>query len=106
MNLLARAVRFIFWLLILVWGARVVRRLAGWLLYGGTTEISPAENSTDNVNVSGDSRRLVQDPVCEMRLAEVLAVPLRENGKLIHFCSTECRDKYLSAKEKSAAASA
>jgi YHS domain-containing protein len=38
----------------------------------------------------------VRDPVCGMHVAEVLAVPLRESGELVHFCSTACRDKYLS----------
>jgi len=38
----------------------------------------------------------VRDPVCGMHVAEVLAVPLRESGALVHFCSTACRDKYVS----------
>jgi hypothetical protein len=28
-------------------------------------------------------------------VAEVLAIPLREGGELMHFCSTQCRDQYL-----------
>ncbi|HEX3118510.1 MAG TPA: hypothetical protein VHP80_05395 [Candidatus Acidoferrum sp.] len=28
-------------------------------------------------------------------MAEVLAIPLRENGQLVHFCSAKCRDQYL-----------
>jgi YHS domain-containing protein len=111
MNLLARALRFIFWLLVFVWGARVLRQFAAQILRGNSTKIPPAENAAENAVDNADaanstSRRLVQDPVCGMRLAEVLAVPLRENGELIHFCSVECRDKYLDAGKKSAAASA
>ncbi|HXM98930.1 MAG TPA: hypothetical protein VN982_10675 [Candidatus Dormibacteraeota bacterium] len=107
MNVLARVLRFVFWLLIFVWGARVLRAFAAKILRGNAGEIPPAENSADNAdNANGTSRRLVQDPVCGMRLAEVLAIPLRENGELIYFCSAECRDKYLSAGKKSAAASA
>jgi len=49
------------------------------------------------------ARRLVRDPVCEMHVAEVLAVPLRESGELVHFCSTGCRDKYVSGTQKLAA---
>jgi YHS domain-containing protein len=38
-----------------------------------------------------------------MHLAEVLAIPVRENGELIYFCSAECRDKFLGAEKKAAA---
>jgi YHS domain-containing protein len=40
------------------------------------------------------SRRLVRDPVCGAHVAEVLAIPLREGGELLHFCSVTCRDNY------------
>jgi hypothetical protein len=29
-----------------------------------------------------------------MHLAETLAIPFRDRGELVHFCSAECRDKY------------
>lgn len=108
MNILARALRFIFWLLIFVWGARVLRQFAAQILRGNATKIPPAENAVDSAAdaENGTSRRLVQDQVCGMRLAEVLAIPLRDNGELLYFCSAECRNKYLSAQNKSTAASA
>ncbi len=43
------------------------------------------------------ARRLVRDPVCGAHVAEVLSIPLREGGELLHFCSTACRDQYLLA---------
>jgi YHS domain-containing protein len=49
------------------------------------------------------ARRLVRDPVCGMHVAEVLAVPLRESGELVHFCSTACRDKYVNSTQRMAA---
>jgi YHS domain-containing protein len=112
MNILARVLRFLFWFLIFVWGARVLRQFAAQILRGNSTKIPPAESAAENVvNNAADaanvmSRRLVQDPVCGMRLAEVLAIPLRENGEVLSFCSAECRNKYLSAQNKSTAASA
>ena len=52
----------------------------------------------------GDSvRLLVRDPVCGVHIAEVLAIPLRENGELLHFCSLACRDAYLNSSHKLAA---
>jgi YHS domain-containing protein len=43
------------------------------------------------------SRRLVRDPVCGAHVAEVLAIPLREGGEVLHFCSIACRDEHLRA---------
>jgi len=43
------------------------------------------------------ARRLVRDPACGAHVAEVLAIPLREGGELLHFCSIACRDEYLHA---------
>jgi hypothetical protein len=33
----------------------------------------------------------------------VLAIPLRTDGELLHFCSVTCRDAYLSSSHKLAA---
>jgi YHS domain-containing protein len=69
--------------------------------------------SSVNVNATGNevraestgpaARKLVRDPVCGVYVAEVLAIPLRENGELVYFCSTACRDKYAVQIERRAA---
>jgi YHS domain-containing protein len=46
---------------------------------------------------------LVRDPVCGTHVAEVLAIPLREGGDLVHFCSAACRDKYVNDTQRLAA---
>jgi hypothetical protein len=38
-----------------------------------------------------------------MHLAESVAIPLREAGELLHFCSMDCREKYLAGVRKFAA---
>jgi ribosomal protein L24E len=38
-----------------------------------------------------------------MHLAEALALPVRQGGEILHFCSAECRDKYLNKTQKLAA---
>jgi hypothetical protein len=38
-----------------------------------------------------------------MHLAESVAIPLREGGELLHFCSMDCREKYLAGVRKFAA---
>jgi YHS domain-containing protein len=104
MNLLARVFGFLFWLLVVSWSVALLRRFAGWILRKAVPEMPRKEVSVDTVNVQGRSRRLVHDPVCGMRLAEVLAIPLREQGELVYFCSAECRDSYLGTAQKAASA--
>jgi YHS domain-containing protein len=106
-DFLARILRFLFWLVIVSWSVALLRRVLAWMLRGAV----PAQTDRDAASsvggaevgaTPGDSqngvaaRRLVRDPVCGMHVAEVLAVPLRESGALVHFCSTACRDKYVS----------
>ena len=106
-DFLARIVRFLFWLLIVSWSVALLRRVLAWMLRGAMPAQADrdAGSSTAGAGVgtgAGDSqngvaaRKLVRDPVCGMHVAEVLAVPLRESGELVHFCSVACRDKYLS----------
>jgi hypothetical protein len=114
MNFLARIFRFLFWLLIVSWGVALLRRVLGWMLRGAM----PAETDQDSAGSAagagvgaeaGDApsgvvaRRLVRDPVCGVHVAEVLAVPLRDSGELVHFCSVGCRDKYVNGTQRMAA---
>ena len=62
----------------------------------------PLEPAGDS-NTGEHARLLVRDPVCGVHIAEVLAIPLRENGELLHFCSLSCRDAYLNSSRKLAA---
>jgi YHS domain-containing protein len=60
--------------------------------------VSGGAGSKPYMDVPNDavSQKLVRDPVCGMHLAESLALPLKQGGETLHFCSPECRDKYLS----------
>jgi YHS domain-containing protein len=109
MTFLARFLRFVVWVLIISWGFRVVGRVAAWALKraanpGEAQNVSsepgsPGEDSAPRIA----SRQLVRDPVCGMHLAETLAIPFRDHGALVHFCSAECRDKYASGSLQRAA---
>ena len=114
MDFLARIFRFLFWLVIVSWSVALLRRVLAWMLRGAM----PAQTQQDATSSaagtgvgtgSGDAqsgvaaRRLVRDPVCGMHVAEVLAVPLRDGGELVHFCSVACRDKYVSGTQRMAA---
>lgn len=48
---------------------------------------------TDKGNEVSD---MVRDPVCGTYIAAREALTIRRGGRDIHFCSTECRDKYVS----------
>ena len=114
MDFLARIMRFLFWLLIVSWSVALLRRALAWMLRGAMpaqAERAAADSAADGGVRSGSgdaqsgvaARRLVRDPVCGMHVAEVLAVPLRESGELVHFCSAACRDKYVSGTQRMAA---
>jgi YHS domain-containing protein len=112
MNFLGRVMRFLFWLLVVSWSVALLRRLVAWMLRGAM----PAQMDQDvagsaaGTGAAADdaqgglaARRLVRDPVCGTHVAEVLAIPLREGGELVHFCSVACRDKYVSGAQRMAA---
>ncbi|HXJ05607.1 MAG TPA: hypothetical protein VNH65_10935 [Candidatus Acidoferrum sp.] len=112
MNFLARIFRFMFWLLIVSWSVALLRRVMAWML----REAMPAQMDQASAGSSAQpgagaddaqgglaARRLVRDPVCGTHVAEVLAIPLREGGQLVHFCSVACRDKYVNSTQRMAA---
>jgi YHS domain-containing protein len=99
MDFLSRIVRYLFWVVVVVWGIRLLRWLFGHAL--GDAGHSSAQTETPNAETQG--RRLVRDPVCGMHVAEVLAIPVREGAETVHFCSTQCRDKYEASLRKCAA---
>lgn len=97
MAFLARILRFLFWLLILSWSASILRRLVDRM---GDGREEPDTGDAPGVT---EAQKLVRDPVCGMHVAAELALPLREGTETVHFCSSECRDKYASAMKKFAA---
>jgi YHS domain-containing protein len=100
MSFLSRVMRFLFWLLVLSWSVTLVRRFVAWMLRGTATAAQQgAAGSSSNQGVAAP-RRLVRDPICGVHMAEVLAIPLREGGETLHFCSTACRDQYVASNKK------
>jgi YHS domain-containing protein len=106
MSFISRVIRYLFWLLVVSWSVALLRRVVGRMLnhaMGSRSQTASraAQGMKQGVNVNassdaaGAARRLVRDPVCGAHVAEVLAIPLREGGELLHFCSVACRDQYL-----------
>jgi YHS domain-containing protein len=94
MNFLARIVRFLFWLLVLSWGLRLLRRVGGGLLRNHQAQSPQTADSAEGIPAASAARRLVRDPVCGMHVDETRSIPLRDGGELLHFCSPACRDAY------------
>ena len=104
MNFLSRVLQFLFWLLVLSWGVKLLRRAVAWMLRGGTPPPTPERVSVaGGSEAAGTARRLVRDPVCGVHVAEVLSIPLREGAETLHFCSVACRDEYERSLKKMAA---
>jgi YHS domain-containing protein len=102
MNFLSRIVRYLFWVIVVTWGIRLLR----WFFAGSLREARPQTSGAAPAgpeNTQGIARRLVRDPVCGTHVAEVLAIPLREGQEVVHFCSVRCRDEYLAGTRKFAA---
>lgn len=102
MTFLARIFRFLFWLLVISWAARLLRRVFSSPLQNTATQQQRAKTSgapqTQNL-----TRQLVRDPVCGMHVDETLSIPMREGDQLLHFCSIACRDAYVVSSKKFAA---
>lgn len=94
MNFLARIVRFLFWLLVLSWGLRLLRYIVGRMLRNNQGAAPQPADSADGIPAPSAARRLVRDPVCGMHVDETRSIPWRDGGELLHFCSPACRDAY------------
>jgi len=90
MNYLSRIVRYLFWVIVVVWGMRLLR----WIFRAKLRDASRVAGSSTAPEMQSQGRRLVRDPICGVHVAEVLALPLREGSETVHFCSEQCREKY------------
>ncbi len=102
MTFLARIIRFLFWLLVISWGAWLLRRVFGSLLQNAGMPQQRANGSGEQQS-QNLTRRLIRDPVCGMHVDETLSIPMREGDELLHFCSIACRDAYVVSSKKFAA---
>lgn len=97
--------RFLFLVVVAVWIFALLRRVVAWFLRAMVNAPARREGSAERGSAPGieGSRRLVRDPVCGVHVAEYRAIPLREGGELVHFCSTACREQYVGSQKKLAA---
>ena len=98
MTFIARLLRFLFWVVVLTWAMSLLRRLVSRMQAGGLGEKRDIDLPSDSFR-----EKLVRDPVCGMHIARTLALTVKQDGETVHFCSPECRDKYLGNTQKFAA---
>ncbi|HTQ95388.1 MAG TPA: hypothetical protein VMH89_01205 [Candidatus Acidoferrum sp.] len=95
MTFIIRMLRYLFWLLVVSWSVAILQRIVGKMVSGNAGP-KPDLNVPNNAVNS----KLVRDPICGMHVAEGLALPVRQGTEIVHFCSTECCDKYLNGTQK------
>jgi YHS domain-containing protein len=64
-------------------------------LLTGTGRRSDSRRAGPGVGVSGATRDvLMEDPVCHTLIPTKNAITLKLEGKILYFCSQNCRDQY------------
>jgi YHS domain-containing protein len=100
MGFIVRMLRYLFWVAVVSWAVALLRRLVTHMGQGESE--SPAPPYVD-VPSDAVSQKLVRDPVCGMHIAEGRSLPVKQGSEILHFCSAECRDKYLGGSRRFAA---
>jgi len=90
--------RAIFYLLLTVVVISVLKSIVGIVLKGVSQAMKPGSNSpgaprpSNQVPLTGE---LKKDPVCGTYIAAASSIKETVAGQTIHFCSAQCRDKYV-----------
>jgi len=83
-------------LITLVIAISVIRSVVNFIqrLWGGTQQLRQTQAARPPLNTSGAATMLQQDPVCGTYVAVDSSLKKIVGGRVIHFCSAECRDRY------------
>jgi YHS domain-containing protein len=93
--------RAIFYLLLTVVAITVLKGIVGMVLKGvgeamkaGSSAPGAAPRPSNQVPLTGE---LKKDPVCGTYIAAATSIQEKVAGQTFHFCSQECRDKYVAS---------
>jgi YHS domain-containing protein len=91
--------RLIFYLLLAVVGITMLRSVLAILgrVFSMFVEGPRPQTPRQQVPLTGELKR---DPVCGTFVAASSSIKHNEAGSTVHFCSAECRDKYLLAAKR------
>ena len=82
-------------MIVVSWGVAILRRIVAKMAGRIASSKPYMDVPNDAIN-----QKLVRDPVCGMHVAPGLALPVKQGGNTVYFCSPECRDKYLNGNQK------
>jgi YHS domain-containing protein len=93
--------RLLFELLLTVVVLTVLKSIVGIVLRGVSQAMKPGSSSAgapqrphDQVPLTGE---LKKDPVCGTYISAATSIKEKVGGQTFHFCSQECRDKYVAS---------
>ncbi len=92
--------RAIFYLLLTVVVITVLKNIVGIVLKGVAEAMKPgsttqgAARPPEQVPLTGE---LKKDPVCGTYIAAATSIKEKVGGETFHFCSQQCRDKYVAS---------
>jgi YHS domain-containing protein len=93
--------RAIFEILLTVLVIIFIRAVMGLLTKGFTQTMRPGGPANPDASAPGKqvplSGELKKDPVCGTYIATATSIKERVGGETYHFCSQECRDKYVAS---------
>jgi YHS domain-containing protein len=86
--------RFVVPLIILLFARAVLRTLASGFLQNSRRAAGRPQVPPRDLPATAE---LKKDPVCGTYVSAAASVTRTVNGKVLHFCSEECRNKYRAA---------
>jgi YHS domain-containing protein len=92
--------RAIFYLLLTVVVITVLKNIVGIVLKGVAEAMKPGSTTPggprppEQVPLTGE---LKKDPVCGTYIAAATSIKEKVGGETFHFCSQQCRDKYVAS---------
>ena len=85
--------RSVFRLILIFVGALFLRQVV-LLIVRAFSQVAGATARAPQAPAAQSGGELKKDPVCGTFVAVASSIKKTVNGELVHFCSTECRDKY------------
>ena len=92
--------RVIFYLLVTIFLITIVRGIIGIILRGFSQLLNPSHHARSNASTGGAvplSGELKRDPSCGTYISAATSIKQTVGGQTQHFCSAECRDKYVAS---------
>lgn len=90
--------RLIFYLLVVVFLLTIVRAVIGVLGRAFSMAVSPPPPSTQSQRAEMPlTGELKKDPACGTYISAATSIKRTVEGETYHFCSAECRDKFVAA---------